>query len=199
MQLMKEHLGLLDFTDWPSLMKEDIPATGGNGSIHGDHEYNTLRRPSEAFGFRASEEMIRDIESNQPDQVLDSARRSKRPDLKKEEALQAAAALDPLTDHCYYTLWRDTATTNSLIYREIFHCVPDDTVHTFEQHRQFTTDTNKIPHAHVADRSLSSQEIEQKLSTVQGHLVDFPLDYLKGENMLGSAVREAVLPMVLFT
>ncbi|ORZ14534.1 hypothetical protein BCR42DRAFT_329482 [Absidia repens] len=105
-------------------------------------------------------------------------------------------ALDPLSDHFYYNVWRQTAKSNTLIYRDLFRCVPDDTVTTFQQHRQFLAD---VPHGHVADPSLSEQDILKKLANVQGHLVEFPTDYLKDENMLGSLIRETVTPMVIFT
>ncbi|OAC98061.1 hypothetical protein MUCCIDRAFT_150547 [Mucor lusitanicus CBS 277.49] len=96
-------------------------------------------------------------------------------------------------------IWNATAENNTLIYRDLFRCVPDDTVHTFEQHRKFLPDPAKIPHGHVADPDLHGREIRQRLSKVRGHLVQFPSDYLKDENMLGSLIRETVTPMVIFT
>lgn len=108
-----------------------------------------------------------------------------------------AAALDPLTDRGYHHIWRKTAETNTLAYRELFRVVPDDTVHTFEQHRQFVPDLQKVPYGHVADPSLPASAIEEKLSHVRGHLVQFPVDYLKDENLLN--VVESMAPMVIFT
>ncbi|KAI9313552.1 hypothetical protein BX666DRAFT_1977704 [Dichotomocladium elegans] len=193
MQLWKEHLGLLEFTDWSSLM---VPETGLRRTRRSLAD-STLRLRPPTFISRVSEEIIRDIESHQPDQVLDGVRLSDQQALEMDEALQAAAALDPLSDHCYYNIWRKTAESNTAIYRQLFRCVPDDTVHTFEQHRQFLA--SGVPHGHIADSKLSNHEIALSLSNIQGHLVAFPTEYLKSENMLGSAVREAVVPMVIFT
>lgn len=192
MQLWREHLGLLDFEDWSSLMKPDADMKTATAM-------STSFSSSRLDQVGSSEELIQAIEANRPDQVLDSDRRSKRTEME-HLALQAAAVLDPLSDHCYYDIWRKTAEANSLIYRELFHCVPDDTVHTFEQHRQFVPDATKTPHGHVMHNTqLSAKEIAARLSQVRGHLVMFPLDYLKDENMLGSSIRETVVPMVIFT
>ncbi|KAI8052677.1 hypothetical protein BDF21DRAFT_441216 [Thamnidium elegans] len=89
------------------------------------------------------------------------------------------------------------ADSNTMAKADLFRCVPDDTVHTFDQHRKFLPD--KVPHGHVADPELHGREIRNRLAKVRGHLVQFPYDYLKDENMLGSLIRETVTPMVIFT
>ncbi|KAI8361792.1 hypothetical protein EDC96DRAFT_512537 [Choanephora cucurbitarum] len=111
--------------------------------------------------------------------------------------LKEAKVLDPL--YCHQGLWNTTARNNTLIYRDLFRCVPDDTVHTFEQHRRFLPDPNKVPHGHVANPELHGRDIRQRLEKIRGHLVQFPFDYLKDENMLGSLIRETVTPMIIFT
>lgn len=35
--------------------------------------------------------------------------------------------MDPLHDEFYYDIWNRTAESNTLIYRDVFRCVPDDT------------------------------------------------------------------------
>ncbi|KAG0172715.1 Phospholipase D1 [Apophysomyces sp. BC1015] len=187
MQLWREHLGLLNFSDWSELMEqspvEDISTSGSETSVEMQS---------------STESEIQSIEAKGPDKVLDHASRSLRHEASVGECnVSAAQALDPLTDHCYQNIWRKTAKTNTRIYRKLFRCVPDDTVHTFEQHRQFVPD--KIPHGHVADPNLSGRDIRKALEPVRGHLVEFPTEYLKGENMLGSYIRETVTPMVIFT
>jgi hypothetical protein len=136
------------------------------------------------------------MERENPDAILDHEKRS----LQTEKTLdKAARCLDPLSDHFYRHIWHGTAEKNTLIYRELFRCVPDDTVHTFEQHRKFLPDPIKVPHGHIANPELHGRDIRHKLSRVRGHLVQFPVDYLKDENMLGSYIRETVTPMVIFT
>ncbi|KAI8372985.1 uncharacterized protein BYT42DRAFT_54309 [Radiomyces spectabilis] len=190
LQLWKEHLGLLDFKDWSSLM--DDPQ-----EIHLDQEDTRQSSP-----VTMTEADIRSFEEKEPDRVLDDAGRTDKDDdmcRSSTDQRQDTAALDPLSDQCYYNVWRKTAETNTQIYRELFHCVPDDTVHTFEQHRQFLPDPTVVPHGHIADPDMSEKEICQRLSGIRGHLVNFPTEYLKNENLLGSYLRETVTPMVIFT
>lgn len=199
MQLFKEHLGLLEFNDWDQLLKDSSPSiTQPNISVDGvaedkHHDDQTV-----------TEEEIKTFESLRPDKVLEYSKRSGFTEEFEQETSQRvgrldAKALDPLADHCYKDIWNATAERNTLIYRELFRCVPDDTVHTFEQHRKFLPDPTKIPHGHIADPELHGRDIKHKLSKVRGHLVQFPSDYLKDENMLGSLIRETVTPMVIFT
>ncbi|KAI9309557.1 hypothetical protein BJ944DRAFT_154121 [Cunninghamella echinulata] len=180
LQLMKEHLGLLDFNDWDRLLEKDNSVTNPN----------TNTTPKHGRKKTITEDEIKKYEQTSPDQVLDSNGASKN-QLSKDKL-----ALDPLSDHFCNKIWRQTAKTNTLVYRDLFRCVPDDTVHTFDQHKRFLSD---VPHGHIADPTLSEQDIVKKLSNVRGHLVEFPMDYLKDENMLGSYLRETVTPMIIFT
>lgn len=45
---------------------------------------------------------------------------------------------DPLAESFYEDVWFDVALKNTLIYREVFHCQPDDTVTTWRQYKEFT-------------------------------------------------------------
>ncbi|KAL9553707.1 hypothetical protein PS6_003791 [Mucor atramentarius] len=196
MQLFKEHLGLLDFNNWEQLMRgeaERAPNVDIDEPIETHHTNE-----------RVTEEEIRTYETAGPNKVLEHEKRSgAKPVDSSDFGTKAiridAKALDPLAPHCHRDIWNATAENNTLIYRDLFRCVPDDTVHTFEQHRKFLPDPAKIPHGHVADPDLHGREIRQRLSKVRGHLVQFPSDYLKDENMLGSLIRETVTPMVIFT
>lgn len=198
MQLFKEHLGLLDFNNWEQLIKGEAQRAP---NVDVDEPIETHHTNE-----RATEEEIRTYEKAGPNKVLEHQKRSgaTKPvdasDFGTEAAVRMdAKALDPLAPHCHQAIWNATAENNTLIYRDLFRCVPDDTVHTFEQHRKFLPDPAKIPHGHVADPDLHGREIRQRLSKVRGHLVQFPSDYLKDENMLGSLIRETVTPMVIFT
>lgn len=44
---------------------------------------------------------------------------------------------DPLSDEFYYDLWERVADQNTLLYREVFHCQPDDEVTTWKQYIEF--------------------------------------------------------------
>ncbi|CAO3590887.1 unnamed protein product [Absidia cylindrospora] len=206
LQLMKEHLGLLEFDDWNKLLSDDDKtASPTMNDMTPEAEQTSATRPMRSK--TATEEEIQQYERTRPDQVLDdgsykvmNSGNAPNGDHKSTQYNPAISddkrALDPLSDQFYYNTWRQTANKNTLVYRDLFRCVPDDTVTTFTQHRQFLPN---VPHGHVADPSLSEQDIRKKLSKVQGHLVEFPADYLKDENMLGSYIRETVTPMVIFT
>lgn len=49
---------------------------------------------------------------------------------------------DPLSDEFYEHIWKKTAETNTLIYRDVFRCVPDDTG-TLQYKREL-----KLTHTH---------------------------------------------------
>jgi hypothetical protein len=188
MQLWKEHLGMLDFKDWEGLLNGDKPA-----------HYDTVQEHPSSFSTESlsSEETIRNFEDEKPNNVLNHENRSGASTDPSSNQRFDAKVLDPLAEHFYKDIWNSRAQNNTLIYRELFRCVPDDTIHTFEQHRRFLP--THVPHGHVADTDLHGRDIKNRLNQVQGHIVQFPCDYLKDENMLGSLIRETVTPMVIFT
>lgn len=196
MHLFKEHLGLLKFQDWESLLESEIQRVINKQDSQVDDEIPETHHTNETL----TEQEIKHMERENPDHILNHEKRSGQPDyvFTSEERLDAKC-LDPLSDHFYRDIWRGTAEKNTLIYRELFRCVPDDTVHSFEQHRKFLPDPIKVPHGHIADPELHGRDIRHRLSRVSGHLVQFPVNYLKDENMLGSLIRETVTPMVIFT
>src|SRR5690348_8309021 len=137
---MKEHLGLLDFNDWDTLIDNDnLPTNTNTGS--------TSIKPGRKKTITEAE--IKKYEQTAPDQVLDinGALKNQNSDTCNNIS-KDKLALDPLSDHFCNNIWRKTANTNTLIYRDLFRCVPDDTVHTFDQHRKFLPN---VPHGHVAD------------------------------------------------
>lgn len=70
-------------------------------------------------------------------------------------------------------------------------------VPTFEVHRRFVPDPNRIPAGHIADpANWPEKRILDELNKIRGHLVTFPTEYLCRDNMLASIVQEAVPPAV---
>jgi len=83
-------------------------------------------------------------------------------------ALHDPVALqDPVSDHCYVKVWRRFAERNTRIYRDVFHCVPDDSIGNWEEYREF-----KRAATMPTDAALSH------LSKLQGHVVCFPRRFL---------------------
>ncbi|KAG0048319.1 hypothetical protein BGZ83_006692 [Gryganskiella cystojenkinii] len=107
--------------------------------------------------------------------------------------------MDPLHDDFYETWWKRVANTNTMIFREVFHCVPDDTIENWDQYKAFVPDPKKILTGHVVMPGATVENVTEKLQKVTGHLVEFPTKFLKDENLMGSAVEGAVTPMEIFT
>jgi len=60
--------------------------------------------------------------------------------------------------------------SNTLIYREIFRCYPDDMVQSLSQVKQF-------------EAAKSLELYDEKKALIRGHIVDYPLDFLKNESL----------------
>ncbi|KAJ2455558.1 hypothetical protein EV183_000035 [Coemansia sp. RSA 2336] len=121
-----------------------------------------------------------------------------RSEEEKQQMQQARKAVeDPLSD-AFMHLWWDTATTNERVFRDVFRCVPDDTVETFDQYKKFIPG-HSVPHGHALP-SRSTAETLQMLKSVRGHLVPMPLKFLRQEN-LGAKLgdKEILVPVEVFT
>ncbi|KAF9351259.1 hypothetical protein BGX26_010701 [Mortierella sp. AD094] len=105
---------------------------------------------------------------------------------------------DPLHDDFYECWWKRVAATNTEIFREVFRCVPDDTVQTWDQYKAFVPNPKKVLAGHVAMEGATAEKVKERLKKVAGHLVEFPLRFLYGENLVGTA-ENAVVPMEIFT
>ncbi|KAF1811522.1 putative phospholipase PldA, partial [Eremomyces bilateralis CBS 781.70] len=88
---------------------------------------------------------------------------------------------DPLGDKVWET-WCQHATTNTEVFREIFHADPDNCIRNFEDYEKFLPDPKDKSHdhkfGHLIDRSVPVAEIKKQLDRIKGHLVWMPLDYL---------------------
>lgn len=124
-------------------------------------------------------------------------------DAKKATAKDPEAAsqivMDPLHDSFYEGWWRPVAKTNTEIFREVFRCVPDDSVETWDEYRAFVPNPKKVLQGHVAMEGATVEQVTERLQRVTGHLVEFPTRFLSKENLMGGAVEGAVVPMEIFT
>ncbi|KAI7827642.1 hypothetical protein BC939DRAFT_85921 [Gamsiella multidivaricata] len=107
--------------------------------------------------------------------------------------------LDPLHDDFYESWWKRVAATNTRIFREVFHCVPDQNVETWDDYKIFMPDPKKVLTGHVVMEGATVENVTEKLQGVTGHLVEFPTKFLCKENLLGNIVEGAVTPMEIFT
>ncbi|KAI0889509.1 phospholipase D/nuclease [Annulohypoxylon maeteangense] len=94
---------------------------------------------------------------------------------------------DPMSDKLW-DMWTTNATTNTQIFRHLFHADPDDHVKTFEDYNTFLPPKG-VKAGHIFDRFLPPDDIRKKLDQIKGHLVWMPLDYLKDANMAETGLQ----------
>lgn len=103
---------------------------------------------------------------------------------------------DPVVDTTYKDIWMATAKTNTMIYQDVFACVPNDLIHSRSSIRQTTSYwKEKLGHTTI-DLGIAPQNLESyqngdikntdpldRLQSVRGHLVSFPLDFMCQEDL----------------
>ncbi|KAI9223876.1 hypothetical protein BC828DRAFT_344506 [Blastocladiella britannica] len=88
------------------------------------------------------------------------------------------AALADLSSPEFLDLWTSTAATNTRAFRDVFRCIPDDSITTWDEYKAF------VGSAPMAAGALSVADATRRLETdVRGHLVEFPLKFLEKENL----------------
>ncbi|CAL4907630.1 unnamed protein product [Urochloa decumbens] len=104
--------------------------------------------------------------------------------------------MDPIDDSTFKNIWMATAKTNTMIYQDVFSCVPNDLIHSRAQFRQsFAHLRDKIGHTTIdlgvaqekleayQDGNLKGTDPMDRLQLVKGHLVSFPLDFMCQEDL----------------
>jgi len=81
---------------------------------------------------------------------------------------------DPVSD-TFYSLWQNTAKENTSLFEELFSVLPSDNISTRKDSKLLQTSTRPL----VETFSLT----KTKLNRIQGTLVEYPLWYLKDENL----------------
>jgi len=104
--------------------------------------------------------------------------------------------MDPIDDSTFKNIWMATAKTNTMIYQDVFSCVPNDLIYSRAQFRQsFAHLRDKIGHTTI-DLGIAQENVEacqdldlkgtdptDRLKLVKGHLVSFPLDFMCQEDL----------------
>ncbi|KAI9756547.1 MAG: Bifunctional dehydrogenase and ferrochelatase [Chaenotheca gracillima] len=94
-----------------------------------------------------------------------------------KEGAEFEFVADPLDDKVW-DLWTSSATTNTEIFRHLFHADPDDNIKTFEDYDHFMPHKG-IKQGHLYDPYMPVADVRAKLDQIRGHLVWMPLDFLK--------------------
>ncbi|GAB2277379.1 Phospholipase D zeta 1 [Dionaea muscipula] len=104
---------------------------------------------------------------------------------------------DPIADKTYKDLWMRTAMENTLIYQDVFGCVPNDQIHSRANFRQkmshvrekigYTTiDLGVAPRVlEESDENgnVTSTDPLERLKSVRGFIVCFPLEFMREEDL----------------
>ncbi|KAI8601031.1 hypothetical protein EDD21DRAFT_305738, partial [Dissophora ornata] len=184
--LFKEHLGLL-----PHQARQELIAAA--------HEQNEQNKHNLSRGH---------LQVTMPDEEDAQAFSQWHSKNMKSQAKEAAAqdpksadnvVMDPLHDDFYEGWWKRVAETNTEIFREVFHCVPDQKIESWDDYKAFVPNAKKVLTGHVVMPGATVENVTEKLQGVTGHLVEFPTKFLCKENLLGNAVEGAVTPMEIFT
>ena len=94
---------------------------------------------------------------------------------------------DPFSDS-FQEVWDNRALRNTEYFRSIFRCYPDDEIEKLEQVKGFKSKANLD----------SYHEISRK---IVGHIVEFPLKFLSGEELKPDffSLENLILPDPTFT
>ncbi|KAJ4835368.1 Phospholipase D zeta 1 [Turnera subulata] len=103
---------------------------------------------------------------------------------------------DPVAETTYRDLWLATAKENTKIYQEVFACIPNEIIHSRSALRQSMNHwKEKLGHTTI-DLGIAPNKLEyndngetkvmdpmEKLKSVKGHLVSFPLQFMCHEDL----------------
>ncbi|KAF9172501.1 hypothetical protein BGX21_000292 [Mortierella sp. AD011] len=210
--LFKEHLGLLPHVEHDVVTKASVlpvdldaptkdPEQARQELIAAAHEENQSahnahsRLRGHLQVFMPNEEEAKAFQQWHARLAQGQAKDDVAKDVKTADQI----VMDPLHDDFYESWWKRVANQNTEIFREVFHCVPDQTVQSWDDYKAFVPDPKKVLTGHVAMPGATVENVTEKLQGVTGHLVEFPTKFLCKESLLGGVVDNAVTPMEIFT
>ena len=120
---------------------------------------------------------------------------------------------DPKSDHFFNQIWNSTKNSNTKKLDQVFKCIPNNQIHSFEGENsldEFISNEYGKRLVKINDENDEIDEnddskIEQAIEIVnslEGVLVDYPLEFLKNEWMHPSRMdvfsKEAMAPVATF-
>ncbi|OIW17691.1 hypothetical protein TanjilG_29041 [Lupinus angustifolius] len=109
---------------------------------------------------------------------------------------EVSRIMDPVVESTYKDIWMATAKTNTTIYHDVFSCVPNDEIHTRFAFRQSVASWKEKNGHTTIDLGIAPKNVEyyhnggikkvealERLASVKGHLVSFPLEFMSLENL----------------
>ncbi|KAM4746916.1 phospholipase D2 [Rhinophrynus dorsalis] len=99
---------------------------------------------------------------------------------------------DPVSESFFTDVWIQTALKNAALYDQVFRCLPTNAVQSNRTLHEYTS----VPSLATTDPNLS----REMLTSVRGHLVEFPLYFLSEDYLLPPLnSKEGVIPTEVWT
>ncbi|EAA07035.3 AGAP010687-PA, partial [Anopheles gambiae str. PEST] len=99
---------------------------------------------------------------------------------------------DPVIHTFWNDVWRRTSRRNTLIYDEVFRCIPSDNVQSFAMMKRFLEDKSLL--------QSNPEGIQQAVERIEGYLVDLPLKFLCNEILTPpNTSKEGIMPTYMWT
>ncbi|KAK3721973.1 hypothetical protein LTR37_002789 [Vermiconidia calcicola] len=92
-----------------------------------------------------------------------------------------AFVTDPLSEELW-EMWTERATTNTAVFRHLFHADPDDNIKTFDDYDHFMPQMEH-KQGHLFDPYQPVGSVRSELDKIKGHLVWMPLKFLQDAHM----------------
>lgn len=88
---------------------------------------------------------------------------------------------DPLSDDLW-NMWCSRATTNTEVFRGLFHADPDNVIKSFKDYEDFLPGQDR-KQGHLFNQYMPAEDIRRQLDKIKGHLVWYPLRFLEDAEM----------------
>ena len=107
------------------------------------------------------------------------------------DKLKLDSVNDPTCDQFWNNVWNSTARLNTMIYEQVFPVIPTDEIKNMSQ----IPDYMEKPKLYKVDKA----KAQERLASIQGHLVYLPLDFLINESNNNYGPKDKVIPQVIWT
>ncbi|CCF40296.1 hypothetical protein CH063_10902 [Colletotrichum higginsianum] len=95
-------------------------------------------------------------------------------------------------------MWTENATKNTDLYRHIFHADPDDHIKTFDDYDRYLPPKG-VKAGHIFDQFMPAADARKKIDQIKGHLVWFPLDFLRDAEMAEKGLQVNQITESIYT
>ena len=103
------------------------------------------------------------------------------------------AVADPVSDAFYHGVWGSVASTNTVLYDELFSVIPTNSIPTLRASRELQTRVRPLV------ETFGPGSVRSKLESIRGHLVLFPTQYLEEEDLQPATLaKEGMVPQDLW-